>query len=89
MFRRIFYTAMVAGILGGAAISVVQHFTTTPIILHAESFEGGGDHDKHGTLKKGITLMSQAFAHGDKTPPRPARARRGARKALSARCTRR
>ena len=56
MFRRIFYTAMVAGILGGAAISVVQHFTTTPIILHAESFEGGGDHDKHGTLKKGITL---------------------------------
>ena len=67
MFRRIFYTAMLAGILGGAAISVVQHFTTTPIILHAESFEDGGDHDKHGTLKKGITLVSPAFAHGDKT----------------------
>ena len=67
MFRRIFYTAMLAGILGGAAISVVQHFTTTPIILHAETFEGGGDHDKHGTLKKGVTLVSPAFAHGDKT----------------------
>tara|TARA_B100000676_G_scaffold300637_1_gene346594 strand:- start:2295 stop:3032 length:738 start_codon:yes stop_codon:yes gene_type:complete len=67
MFRRIFYTAMLAGVLGGAAISVVQHFTTTPIILQAETFEGGGDHDKHGTLKKGITLVSPAFAHGDKT----------------------
>ena len=67
MFRRIFYTAIVAGILGGAAISVVQHFTTTPIILHAETFENGGDHDKHGTLKKGITLVSPAFAHSDKT----------------------
>ena len=68
MFRRIFFTAVIAGILGGAAISVVQHFTTTPIILHAETFEGGGKTaDKHGTLKKGVTLVSPAYAHGDKS----------------------
>ncbi|MGB0632103.1 MAG: CbtA family protein [Alphaproteobacteria bacterium] len=65
MFRRIFLTAVIAGILGGAAISVVQHFTTTPIILHAETFEGDG-HGSHGALNKGITLIPPAHAHGDK-----------------------
>ena len=69
MFRRIFFTAVIAGLLGGAAVSVVQHFTTTPIIIHAETFEGGGDGapEKHGALKlkKGVTLISPAFAHGD------------------------
>ncbi len=39
MFRRIFITALLAGFLGGLGISVVQEFTTTPIILHAEEFE--------------------------------------------------
>lgn len=39
MFRRIFFTALLAGLLGGVGISVVHEFTTTPIILHAEEFE--------------------------------------------------
>lgn len=39
MFRRIFFTAILAGFLGGLGISVVHEFTTTPIILHAEQFE--------------------------------------------------
>jgi cobalt transporter subunit CbtA len=39
MFRRIFFTAIIAGFLGGLGISVVHEFTTTPIILHAEQFE--------------------------------------------------
>jgi len=42
MFRRIVFTALVAGFLGGLFISVIQEFTTTPIILHAEEFESKG-----------------------------------------------
>ena len=65
MFRRIFFSAVIAGILGGSAITLVQHFTTTPIILHAETFESiGDDGEKHGTLKKGVVLISPAHAHG-------------------------
>lgn len=72
MFRRIFFTAVIAGLLGGVAISAVQEFTTTPIILHAEEFENkGGDKApdqkqsrKHGARDLGITLISPALAHG-------------------------
>ncbi len=39
MFRRILTVALVAGALAGIGISVVQEFTTTPIILHSEEFE--------------------------------------------------
>lgn len=35
-------TALFAGLLAGLAISVVQEFTTTPIILHAEEYENRG-----------------------------------------------
>ena len=65
MYRQIFFAAIIAGILGGSAITLVQHFTTTPIILHAETFESTGDDgEKHGTLKKGVALISPAHAHG-------------------------
>jgi len=39
MFRHLLLTAIVAGLLAGLGISVVQEFTTTPIILHAEEYE--------------------------------------------------
>jgi cobalt transporter subunit CbtA len=68
MFRRIFFTAILAGLLGGLAISVVHEFTTTPIILHAEQFEGGAPAEapahKHGAYDRGISLVSPAHAHG-------------------------
>lgn len=48
MFRRILITALLAGFLGGLGISVVQEFTTTPIILHAETFESKGSPKGHG-----------------------------------------
>lgn len=65
MFRRIFFTALVAGLLGGVGISVVHEFTTTPIILHAEQFEnGGGDAHKHSQFRNGISLVAPAHAHG-------------------------
>jgi cobalt transporter subunit CbtA len=66
MFRRIFFTAIVAGLLGGIGISVVHEFTTTPIILHAEEFEnsGGDDAHKHSLRSGGISLIAPAHAHG-------------------------
>ncbi|MEE2997994.1 MAG: CbtA family protein [Pseudomonadota bacterium] len=68
MFRRIFFTAVIAGVLGGLAVSIVQHLTTTPIILHAESFElENKDGDKNGSLENGLTLITPAHAHGPHT----------------------
>ncbi|MBK1698206.1 CbtA family protein [Rhodovibrio salinarum] len=75
MFRRIFLAAIAAGLLAGAAISVVHSFTTTPIILHAEEFEGGGHHDaglitphaQHAHMSGGLLkfVHSGAEAHAD------------------------
>ena len=69
MFRRIFFTALVAGLLGGVGISVIQEFTTTPIILHAEEFESSGSSDthKHSQYKNGISFIASAHAHGPAT----------------------
>ena len=59
MFRRILITALLAGFLGGLGISVVQEFTTKPIIHHAEEFEskGSADRHKHSHLDKAPTLI--------------------------------
>ena len=68
MFRRLFFTAILAGLLGGLAISVVHEFTTTPIILHAEQFEGGTPAQapvhNHGAYDRSLSLISPALAHG-------------------------
>src|SRR3546814_18306778 len=41
MLNRILWAALVAGIVGGLATAVLQHFTTTPLILEAELYEAG------------------------------------------------
>ena len=46
MFRTILFSALGAGIVVCVAMTALQAFTTEPLILHAEQFEGGG-HD-HG-----------------------------------------
>ena len=43
MLKRILTVAIIAGALSGLGISIVQEFTTTPIILHAEEFENAQD----------------------------------------------
>jgi len=42
MLHRILFAALVAGIIGGLAAAVLQHFTTTPLILAAEKYEDAG-----------------------------------------------
>ncbi len=49
MIGRLLASALVSGLLTGVLISAIQHFTTTPIILHAEEYENGGGHD-HAAL---------------------------------------
>ncbi len=61
MFRSVFATALIAGVLCGLGISAVQELTTTPLILHAETFEKSG----HSALDSGVRFAGRAFAHGD------------------------
>jgi len=70
MFRRILITALLAGFLGGLSISVVQQFTTAPIILHAEEFESKGTPGghQHGTLDNAPTPLLH-LASGKEAPP--------------------
>ncbi len=65
MFRRLFLTALTAGLLSGLGISVVQVVTTTPIILHAEEFEHSGSAKKQSLSSGSIgsLLTSPAHAH--------------------------
>ncbi|MEO3429492.1 CbtA family protein [Pelagibius sp. CAU 1746] len=42
MLHRILWAALVAGFVAGIASAVLQHFTTTPLILQAEHYENGG-----------------------------------------------
>lgn len=39
MFRRVFQSALAAGLIAGVLITVLHQFTTTPLILAAEVFE--------------------------------------------------
>ena len=39
MIRKLFSSAILAGLMAGLLISAVYQFTTVPLILHAESFE--------------------------------------------------
>lgn len=48
MIRRVFASAIVAGLLAGLVISGLQSVTTTPLILAAESFEGTAPAAPHG-----------------------------------------
>lgn len=44
MIGRLLASALVSGLLAGVLISVIQEFTTTPLILHAEEYEGMDEH---------------------------------------------
>ncbi|MGD1879400.1 MAG: CbtA family protein [Kiloniellaceae bacterium] len=41
MLHRILWAALVAGLVAGLSTAVLQHFTTTPLILEAEHYENG------------------------------------------------
>ncbi|MEQ9559143.1 MAG: CbtA family protein [Rhodospirillales bacterium] len=69
MTGRIFAVALLAGLAAGLVVSVVQHFTTTPIILHAEEFENKptaslGGHARVDLDARGLAGARLYLAHG-------------------------
>ena len=47
MIRNLFAAALLAALCAGLVTATLQHFRVTPLILHAETFEGEGGHS-HG-----------------------------------------
>jgi cobalt transporter subunit CbtA len=45
MLKNLILSAAAAGLAAGLVTAVVQHVTTTPIIIEAERYEGGAGHD--------------------------------------------
>ncbi|MET3926501.1 CbtA family protein [Devosia sp. 2618] len=48
MIRNLFAAALIAALSAGLLTAVIQHFRVTPLILHAETFEGEGGGHSHG-----------------------------------------
>lgn len=67
MLMRILATGLLAGLLAGSIVSGLQHFTTTPLILKAETYEkpadGGAGH-AHGASES-----AAAHEHGSPAGP--------------------
>jgi cobalt transporter subunit CbtA len=66
MFRNLFFAALVAALCAGLLVSVIQHFRVTPLILHAESFEGeaGHAHAAQAPADHAHARATPAHAHG-------------------------
>ena len=70
MYRRIFATALIAGLLAGLGITAIQEVTTAPLIRQAEKFETGapeGAH-RHGALENRFSLTREAHGHDTLSP---------------------
>jgi len=62
MLRKILTVAIFAGVISGLVISIVQEFTTTPIILHAEDYENASAAKADMSAVTGnVTFMPAAF----------------------------
>ena len=62
MIRNLFAAALLAALCAGLVTAGLQHFRVTPLILHAETFEGEGGHS-HGT-----PAVAADHAHAEGTP---------------------
>lgn len=60
MIRNLFAAALLAALCAGLIAAGLQHFRVTPLILHAESFEGEGGHS-HG---HGAEAVDHGHAEG-------------------------
>ena len=58
LFRSIVFSAVVSGLITGTAVTVVQHFSTVPLILKAETYE----HDEPGPDAKSAADSVGQFA---------------------------
>lgn len=63
MLKNIFVVALLAGFVSGAGISLVQEVTTTPLILHAETYEQQADASRHSFVQVAYTLVHGTETH--------------------------
>ena len=70
MYRRIFATALIAGLLAGLGITAIQEVTTTPLIRYAEKFENAAPEapQRHGALERRLSLTREARGHDTLSP---------------------
>lgn len=62
MIRNLFAAALLAALCAGLVTAGLQHFRVTPLILHAETFEGEGGHSH------GAEPVAAEHAHAEGTP---------------------
>lgn len=63
IFRPIVFTAVLAGLIVGLIVSVAQEFGSVPLILEAETFEGGEPAHDHGAAAGGAESAEATPAH--------------------------
>lgn len=63
MIRNLFAAALLAALCAGLVTAAIQHFRVTPIILHAETFEGAGGHS-HGEADHEHAPGTPEHSHG-------------------------
>lgn len=69
LFRNIVFTAVVAGLLSGLLLTAMQSFSTIPLIMEAEAFEGAGDPVAAG---EGISATESAALEAEEEAWMPA-----------------
>lgn len=68
MLNRVLVVGLLAGLVAGLAVAVLQHFTTTPLILAAETYETADKVASLGAADFGgarIILAHAGHGHGD------------------------
>lgn len=65
IFRNVVFLAALAGLVAGLFLSAVQAFQTTPLIIHAESFEGAEEEHVHGAADAGHSHDEEAWMPAD------------------------
>jgi cobalt transporter subunit CbtA len=70
LFRNIVFTAVVAGLLSGLLLTVMQSFSTVPLILQAEVFENAGEeavpaHSHEAAPAAGVVAPAHEHQHDE------------------------
>ena len=61
MINRVLTAGLLAGLLAGLTIAILQHFTTTPLIIAAEAYEDEGHAGGHAALPGPYGFISDAL----------------------------
>ena len=62
LFRNVVFVAAIVGLLSGLGLTALQSFTTVPLILYAETYEGGEEAPAHDHGAAAATDASTAAA---------------------------